>query len=58
MVQVVKPRCRYVQDANGKIVGWLIHGFGIKKYNATSINDALRHWYVAAVRKILKQQAA
>jgi hypothetical protein len=58
MIQVVKPRCRYVADDSGKVVGWLLHGFGINCYSIKSIDHAISHWYGMAIRKILKQRVS
>lgn len=54
MDHVAKPRCRYVHDEFGQVVGWLIHGLGVKVYSVKGIDHAISRWFDMAVRKILK----
>lgn len=44
-MQFVKPRCRYVQNDAGEVVGWLMHGTGAKVYSIVSIDHAFSRWY-------------
>jgi hypothetical protein len=54
MDHVEKPRCRYVQNESGEVVGWLVHGTGVKVYSIKGLDHALSRWFKMLVPKLLK----
>ncbi len=57
MDHVVKPRCRYVQNDQGKVVSWLVHGAGCKVFSDKGLDNAVSRWFEMVVRKILCAKA-
>lgn len=52
-----KPRCRYVANDSGVIVGWLVHGFEVQAYGIKSLDQVLGRWRERMLNKILTANA-